>query len=191
MLKGFQERCMIARGYYKVSRDASQQRQPAVANVVPTQAAPVAPAASASGPVAATQAAPAPAAPTPATAAAAPRYYAQLYLVKGRIVSNPPQEFSAEFFNDTRKASVILMGRRLLQGDFELFPISASIQAKYTAALIKPDSVKTVPGADLKGFARFTDIDLELECAYTLVSSTGRGAGLCNDNQGNGYRIVF
>jgi hypothetical protein len=66
---------------------------------------------------------------------------AQLYLVKGPIVSNPPQIFNGEFWRRV-KAQVILSGRRLLTGDFELFGIADSITAKYKPALVNPDNLK-------------------------------------------------
>ena len=105
-------------------------------------------------------------------------------------MSNPPQAFSAEF-QDAGKASVILGGNRRLDGDFELFDLTSSISAKYKATLIKPDSIKIIPSADRKGFARFSDGRLHLECAYSLTSGTGHGAGVCADSDGNSYQIVF
>ena len=118
------------------------------------------------------------------------RSMAQLYLIKGLIVSNPPQTFSAEFFEDG-KASAVLNGRRLLTGNYALFELSESISAKYSAKLIKPDTLKLFSGADTKGFAALSDVDLEIECVYGLTRSTGRGDGTCADNQGNTYRIAF
>jgi hypothetical protein len=115
---------------------------------------------------------------------------AQLYLIKGRIVSNPPQSYNAEFL-DTGKASVTLSGPRRVHGDFELFGLTESISAKYQSRLIKPDSLKPFTGADAKGFATFHDADVQVECVYALTRSTGRGEGTCADNQGNVYRIVF
>ena len=83
------------------------------------------------------------------------------------------------------------MGRRLVQGTFELFSIDAAIGAKYQAQLIKPDTIRLFPGADTKGFARFTDSGLQLECAYALTNATGRGSAVCADSDGNTYQIVF
>jgi hypothetical protein len=110
-------------------------------------------------------------------------------IYKGKIVSTPPQSFTAEFFDETGKTRVELSGRRVLEGDFELFPFSTRISSKLR--IVKPDSIKIIAGADKKGIARFSDLDLELECAYMFVSSTGRGSGICTDNQGNGYQTVF
>jgi hypothetical protein len=42
----------------------------------------------------------------------------------------------------------------------------------------------------MKGFARFVDVDLQLECVYALTRATGRGEGTCVDNQRNTYRLV-
>lgn len=121
----------------------------------------------------------------------ASRMFAQLYLIRGPVVSNPPQTFSGEFL-DTGKASVVLSGRRRLTGDFELFGIDEKLAAKYSARLIKPDSVKPTLGNDAKGFAAFSDgIGAEIECSYFLNRSTGRGQGMCADNEKNTYRIVF
>jgi hypothetical protein len=106
-------------------------------------------------------------------------------------VSNPPQTFNGEFL-PSGKAQVVLSGRRLLTGDFDLIPITESIQAKYKPALIKLDSLKPVSGADAKGFAALSDgTGMQLECAYSLTKATGRGEGVCADNQRNTYRIVF
>jgi hypothetical protein len=129
--------------------------------------------------------------PAPARVTTGARNLAQMYLVKGRIVSNPPQAYSAEFFDDTRKASVALSGQRMVNGEYEYFGVNESIGTKYKASLIKPDSLKLFPGADVKGFAVFSDLDLKIECAYALRQATGRGEGTCADNQGNIYRIVF
>ena len=119
------------------------------------------------------------------------RLLAQLYLIKGPIVTNPPQAFNGEFLPDG-KAQVVLSGRRLMTGDFDLVPISESIQAKYKPALIKLDGLKPLSGADVKGFASLSDgSGVQLECAYSLTKATGRGEGVCADNQRNTYRIVF
>jgi hypothetical protein len=116
---------------------------------------------------------------------------AQLYLVKGPIVSNPPQAFSAEFL-PSGKARIVLSGRRLLIGDFELFSITESITAKYKPSLINPDRLKPTAGSDAKGFAVLSDgSGTQLECAYSLIRTMGRGEGVCADNQRNEYRIVF
>jgi len=141
-----------------------------------------------------THIAPAPSAVTPLVSKSTTvdrRFLAQLYLIKGPIVSNPPQTFSAEFL-ETGKAQVILSGRRLLTGDFELFGIGESIKAKYSANLVNPDSLKPLAGADAKGFAALSDGGgTQLECAYSFSRSTGRGEGTCADNQRNTYRLVF
>ncbi len=119
------------------------------------------------------------------------RLLAQLYLIKGPIVTNPPQTYSAEFL-ESGKASVVLSGRSRLTGEFELFGIDQSVPAKYAAWLMNPDSIKPGHGADAKGFAVFSDgTGTELECSYSLTRSTGRGQGVCADNQNNTYRIVF
>src|SRR5438093_8461919 len=108
---------------------------------------------------------------------------AGLFLTKGPIVSTPPQRFSAEFY-DTGKAVVVLSGLRRLTGDFQSFAINESIGAKYSAQLIKPDSIRPQLGADAKGFAVFSDeTGTKLECSYTFTKSTGRGQGVCADNQ--------
>jgi hypothetical protein len=130
--------------------------------------------------------------PAPASSGnAGQRLLAQLYLIKGPVVSNPPQTFSGEFLS-SGKAQVVLSGRRLLTGDFELVPITESIQAKYKPTLIKLDGLKPVVGADMKGFAALSDgAGMQIECAYALTKETGRGQGMCADNLGNTYRIVF
>lgn len=125
------------------------------------------------------------------TGSAGPRLTAQLYLIKGPIVSNPPQTFNAEFF-EGGKAFVVLSGRRPLTGDFELFGISELTKAKYNVRLMNPDSVNPAPGTDARGFAVLSDgTGTELECSYSLTRSTGRGQGMCADNQRNTYRIIF
>jgi hypothetical protein len=54
------------------------------------------------------------------------------------------------------------------------------------------DGLRAVAGADAKGFAALSDgAGMQMECAYSLTKNTGRGQGLCADNQGNSYRIVF
>ena len=130
---------------------------------------------------------------TPAVSKASPSSVrlAGLFLTKGPIVSNPPQRFSAEFY-DTGKAVAVLSGLRRLTGDFQSFAINESIGAKYSAQLIKPDSIRPQLGADAKGFAVFSDeTGTKLECSYTFTKSTGRGQGVCADNQSNTYQIVF
>jgi beta-barrel assembly-enhancing protease len=119
------------------------------------------------------------------------RSFAQLYLIKGPIVSNPPQTYSAEFL-ETGEASVVLSGRRRLTGEFELFGMSDVVTTKYKPRLTNPDSIKPGPGSDTKGFATFSDgTGTELECSYSLTRATGRGQGMCADNQSNTYRIIF
>lgn len=129
--------------------------------------------------------------PSPSRASVGTHSYAQLYLIKGPIVSNPPQTFNGEFL-PTGKAQVILSGRRLLTGDFELFGISESVRAKYKPALVNPDNLKIPRGSDVKGFAALSDgVGTELECVYSLNNATTRGEGTCADNQNNTYRIIF
>jgi hypothetical protein len=112
-------------------------------------------------------------------------------LIKGLIVTIPPQTFSAEF-SETGKAQVILSGRRLLTGDFELIGLEESIKGKYKPSLINTDSMKPSPGADAKGFVALSDgRGTQLECVYSLIRSTGRGEGTCADNQRNTYSLVF
>jgi len=130
--------------------------------------------------------------PAPASfGSAGQRLLAQLYLIKGPVVSNPPQTFNGEFLSNG-KAQIVLSGRRLLTGDFELLPITESIQAKYKPALLKLDDLKPITGADAKGFAALSDgAGIQMECAYSLTKDTGRGQGMCADNQSNTYQIVF
>jgi hypothetical protein len=131
-----------------------------------------------------------PTATHPMRASTGIRALAQLYLIKGPIVTNPPQTFSAEFFDG--KAEIILSGRRRLTGEFELFTLGESIKAKYKPGLINPDSMKLSPGADAKGFAALSDgAGSQLECVYSLIRATGRGEGTCADNQRNTYSLVF
>ena len=117
--------------------------------------------------------------PAPASlGSAGQRLLAQLYLIKGPVVSNPPQTFNGEFLSNG-KAQIVLSGRRLLTGDFELLPITESIQAKYKPALVKLDGLKPVSGADAKGFAALSDgAGVHMECAYSLTKDTGRGQGM-------------
>lgn len=130
-------------------------------------------------------------APPPGPAIIASKLLAQLYLIRGPIVSNPPQTFNAEFLPSGR-ASVVLSSRRLLTGDFELFDLGQPIKAKYQARLVNPDNVKPISGADAKGLAVLSDnAGTELECAYSFARATGRGEGTCADNQRNMYRLVF
>ena len=185
----FGERCMIARGYYKARREQSGPQKVAMPAAVPTQRSQtnVVSSQPVSQPPTSVAPAPVPVNPAPITQ---PRF-AQLSLVKGRIVSNPPQSFNAEFDDGSGKASVVLAGNRRLEGNFELFEIGTAISAKYKATLIKPDAIKVAPGADRKGFARFSDFGLQLECSYSLLTSTGRGGGVCADSDGNSYQIGF
>lgn len=97
-------------------------------------------------------------------------------------MTNPPQTFSAEFFDG--KAEIILSGRRRLTGEFELFTLGESIKGKHKRSPINPDSMKPSPGADAKGFAALSDgAGSQLECVYSLIRATGRGEGTCADNQ--------
>jgi hypothetical protein len=44
----------------------------------------------------------------------------------------------------------------------------------------------------MKGFAALSDgAGMQIECAYSLTKETGRGQGMCADNLGKTYRIVF
>jgi hypothetical protein len=116
---------------------------------------------------------------------------AQLYLIKGPVVSTPPQAFSAEFLPGG-KAQAILSNRRPLTGNFELLPLSESIKVKFKPALVNPDVLKPPAGADVNGFAALSDgSGTQLECVYSLNNATGRGEGTCEDNQRNTYRLVF
>ena len=125
------------------------------------------------------------------TGRAAQSLLAQLYLIKGPIVSNPPQTFSAKF-SETGKAEVILSGRRILTGDFELIGLEESIKGKFKPSLVNTDGMKPSPGADAKGFAVLSDGGgTQLECAYSFSRSTKRGEGTCADNQRNTYSLVF
>lgn len=115
--------------------------------------------------------------------------YAQIYLIKGRIVSNPPQASSVEFFADAGKAAVTFAGAHRVAGEFEVFGIAESIGK--AAQLIKPETLKPLPGADAKGFAVFRETGYRLECAYALDRKSGSGEGTCADSQGNIYRLAF
>jgi hypothetical protein len=130
-------------------------------------------------------------APAPAIRSSGSMTLAQLFLIRGPVVTNPPQTFSAEFSEDG-KASAILSGRRLVTGNYELFGLSDSIKEKYSPRLINADSVKPRGSADAKGFAALSDNSgTDLECAYTFNRSTRRGEGTCADNQRNTYTLVF
>ena len=72
-----------------------------------------------------------------------------------------------------------------------MFGLSESIKAKYKPGLINPDSLKPFAGADAKGFATFSGAAVRLECVYAIAKSGRQSEGLCADNQGNQYRIVF
>ena len=116
---------------------------------------------------------------------------AGLFLTRGPIVSDPPQRFIAEFY-DNGKAAAVLSGIGRLSGDYQIFGINESIAAKYTTHLINPDNVKPQIGADAKGFAALSNgTGTELECSYTFIKATGHGEGTCADNQRNTYRLVF
>ena len=115
---------------------------------------------------------------------------AQLYLIQGPIVSLPPQTFNGEFL-PTGKARVVLSGKRLLTGDFELLGAIELIKEKYEPRLIRnPDSLKSPRGANTKGFAALSDGTGTELSAYMINKAAGRGDGTCADNQHNTYRIV-
>ena len=129
-------------------------------------------------------------APVPATVVTTQRLFAQLYLIKGPVVSDPPQVFKGEFL-PSGKVQVVL-GRRLLTGDFELVGLTDPITPKHGPSLIKPETFKVSPNSDAKGFAALSDdTGMQLECVYSLTRSNGRGDGTCADNQRNTYRIIF
>jgi len=131
--------------------------------------------------------------PAPAiqTKVEAPSLLGQVYLVKGPVVSNPPQAFRAKFTDG--KAEIVLSGNRLLTGDVETLPTDQSIKAKYQPRLLRnPDNLQAPRGANAKGFAALSDgTGTEIECAYMINPSNGRGEGVCADNQRNTYRLVF
>jgi hypothetical protein len=117
--------------------------------------------------------------------------HAWLFLTKGPIVSDPPQRFSADFY-DNGKAAAVLSGIGPVSGDYQIFGINESIAAKYTTRLINPDNVKPQIGADAKGFAALSNgTGIELECSFMFSKATGRGEGMCADNQRSTYRLVF
>ncbi len=117
---------------------------------------------------------------------------AQLYLIRGPIVSRPPQAFNGQFLA-TGKANIVLSGNRLLTGEYEMFEPTDQIRAKYEPRILKnPDNLKAPRGADAKGFAALSDgRSTEIECAYMISKTTGRGEGFCADNESNVYRLVF
>jgi hypothetical protein len=134
-----------------------------------------------------------PASQTPSAPVATPAIsrFALLYLIRGPVVTTPPQVFKAEFL-DSSEASVILSGQRRLTGVFETFGLNDSITKKYSARLLEPDSVKPEANSDAKGFAYFSDkAGWDMECAFSLTRATGRGRGICADNQRNTYQIVL
>lgn len=184
----FADRCMIARGYYKASREALSQTTAKATASSPRPApvaAPPSPPPAVQAPPAQSVSVESPAAPLVTKRAAL------LFLIRGPIVSDPPQSFSGEF-SSNGKAQVMLSNRRIVQGDFQLFELSDSVSAKYQASLIKPDTLKPPAGTDMKGFAALSDDStLKLECAYAIAKSSGRGEGTCADNERNTYRIVF
>lgn len=92
--QGFAERCMFARGYYKASREP-QSQPTATAYAPPPPAVVAAPPA----PVV-TQPAPTPLVPNAPTVT---RRFAQLYLIKGKIVSTPPQLLLLSFSTKREK----------------------------------------------------------------------------------------
>ena len=125
------------------------------------------------------------------SASTSPVRSAGLFLIKGPIVSTPPQRFTAEFY-DSGKAVVVLSGPGRLTGDYQIFAMNESIAAKYAAHLINPDEVKPQIGADAKGFVALSDgTGTELECSFAFSKATGRGEGTCGDNLRNTYRLVF
>ena len=88
--------------------------------------------------------------PSPSRASVGTHSYAQLYLIKGPIVSNPPQTFNGEFL-PTGKAQVILSGRRLLTGDFELFVhIRVGQSEIIDRRSLNPDNLKIPRGSDVR-----------------------------------------
>jgi len=128
---------------------------------------------------------------SPASLGVREKLLAQLYLVRGPIVSKPPQAFRGTFSPDG-KAEVILAGNRRLTGNFDSFSVDESIAARYKPTLISPDALKIPRGADVKGFAALSDgVDVEMECVYAINKGSGRGEGTCVDNQRNTYRLVF
>jgi Peptidase family M48 len=130
-------------------------------------------------------------APPPPIRSSGSKTLAQLFLVRGPVVTNPPQTFSAEF-SDDGKASAILSGRRLITGNYELVELSDSIKAKYSPRLVNTDSIKPLGSADAKGFAVLSDgRGTDLECAYYFNRSTRQGEGTCADNQRNTYTLLF
>ena len=101
--------------------------------------------------------------------------HAGLFLTKGPIVSDPPQRFIAEFY-DNGKAAAGLAGIGRLSGDYQIFGINESIAPRYTTHLINPDDVKPQIGADAKGFAALSDgTGIELECSFTFQSQLVAG----------------
>jgi hypothetical protein len=130
-------------------------------------------------------------APAPASAVITKRLLAQLYLIRGPVVTNPPQVSNGEFLPNG-KVQVNVSGRRLLTGEFELFGLTDSFRPKHAPSLINPETLKISRNSDTKGFAALSDdIGMQLECVYSLTRSNGRGEGICADNQRNTYRIVL
>jgi hypothetical protein len=93
---------------------------------------------------------------SPASVGSREKLLPQLYLIRGPIVSNPPQTFRGTFSPDG-KAEVILAGNRRLTGNFESFALNDSISAKYKPALlVNPDCLKIPRGAHAASSGRKT-----------------------------------
>jgi hypothetical protein len=117
---------------------------------------------------------------------------AKLYPVEGPFV-NYGITLEADYVDDGTghgRARIVYANNLILNGSYSTVDGGESINL----VLIGPDSVAAyqTSSGTARGLAAFSGTDgTLLECVYTVSQTSGSGAGVCQDNRGNRYRLLF
>jgi len=87
-------------------------------------------------------------------------------------------------------ARILYPNNLILNGEYSTLDEGQTIKLM----LISPESIAAYQATSdtSRGLAVFSGTDgTVLECVYALSKTTGSGAGICQDNRGNHYRLVF
>jgi hypothetical protein len=119
------------------------------------------------------------------------KFFADLTLYDGRIVGTN-QITRAEFVetaNGSGTVRLIAPGNNVLSGAFHSEPAKdqkltvLSSRTRNTIQLINDSNAGVLLAVD--------DYGTRLECVYGTLVSTGRRGGVCEDTQGNKYKLFF
>lgn len=115
------------------------------------------------------------------------------HLVKGSSVpSGLTLELELFDTGEGQGPARLLSSNQVLDGEYWAIRAHESFAGKVNATMINPDSLKGFDKDDEKGFATFSGPEgIVMECVYILKSPSGSGPGICLDNKGNQYRLLF